>query len=150
MNLRKVKRIAADVLKCGINRVQFDTERNEDIKEVITKADVKRLIKDNAIKAAPLKSTSRVRARKTAVQKRKGRRRNAGSVKGKFNARLNSKKAWMNGVRAQRALLKELAGKELITKSDYHSLYSKVKGGFFRSKRHIKLYLDEHELVKKK
>ena len=83
------------------------------------------------------------------IFKRKGKRTGAGSRKGKKTARLSKKDAWMNKVRLQRKFLKELRDKELITKSDYHSLYQKSKGGFFRSKRHIKLYIDEHRLIKK-
>ena len=40
-----------------------------------------------------------------------------------------------------RAFLKELRDKGIISKEDYRVLYAKVKGGFFRSKRHIKLYI---------
>jgi len=45
--------------------------------------------------------------------------------------------------------LKDLRDKDLVTKKDYHELYLKSKGGFFRSKRHIKLYLEEHRLIKR-
>jgi len=31
---------------------------------------------------------------------------------------------------------------------DYRMLYAKVKGGFFRSRRHLQIYLGEHKLVK--
>jgi hypothetical protein len=35
--------------------------------------------------------------------------------------------------------------KNIITKLAYRELYLKSKGGYFRSRRHIKLYLDEHD-----
>ena len=51
----------------------------------------------------------------------------------------------MNAVRAQRTLLKELKEKKEIDAKLYKELYLKVKGGFFRSKRHIQLYLKERK-----
>ena len=53
-------------------------------------------------------------------------------------------------VRNQREFIKELKEKELVEVGVYRNLYRKVKGGYFRSKRHIKLYLTENELFKKK
>ena len=149
MKLKLQKRLAADILKCSEKRVWLDKTRLEDIKEAITKLDIRSLIADRAIKAKPMKGVSRVRARKTALQKRKGKRKGYGSKKGKRTARLSKKDAWIKKIRTQRKFLKELRDKGLVNKTDYHSLYSKSKGGFFRSKRHIKLYLEERGLVKK-
>ena len=36
-----------------------------------------------------------------------------------------------------------------VTGPLFRELYLKAKGGYFRSKRHIKLYLEEHNLVAK-
>jgi len=143
------KRLAGTILRCSTKRVWLDTERRDDIKEAITKADIRSLISDKAIKEKPVKGISRVRARKILRQKRKGRQKGAGSRKGKKTARLSQKDAWMGKIRGQRQFLKELREKDLIAKSDYHILYRKAKGGFFRSKRHIKLHLEEQKLIKK-
>jgi large subunit ribosomal protein L19e len=148
--LKLQKRLAASIIGCSEKRIVFDTDRLEDIKEAITKLDIRALISDGTIKAKPVKGVSKVRARKTALQKRKGKRKGSGSKKGKKTARLPKKQAWVKKIRIQRQFLKSLRDKELITKSSYHSLYQKSKGGFFRSKRHIKLYLEEHNLIKKK
>lgn len=149
MELKLQKRLAADVMGCSEKRVLLDPDRLSDIKEAITKLDIRSLISDKAIKKKPVKGISRVRARKTALQKRKGKRKGAGSRKGKKTARISKKRIWIGKIRVQRAFLKELRDKDLISKADYHSLYSKSKGGFFRSKRHIKLYIEERRLVKK-
>ena len=149
MQLDNQKRLAAQVLKCSKKRVCFDQDRLEDIKEAITKADIRSLINDKTIKAKPVKGVSRARARKIAVQKRKGRRKGLGSRKGKKTARLPKKVAWMNKIRIQRNFIKEIRSKKIIAKSNYQTLYLKAKGGFFRSKRHIKLYIEEHNLVQK-
>jgi large subunit ribosomal protein L19e len=148
MELKVQKKLAASVLKCSKSRIRFDSSRLDEIKEAITKADIKALIEDNAISRKPVSNTSRFRARKKLVQKRKGRQRGIGSRKGKKTARLPKKKEWMGQVRKQREFLKYLRDKGIIEKMVYRDLYLKSKGGFFRSKRHLKLYIDEHGLKK--
>ncbi len=149
MILKNQKRLGGDIMKCSKKRIVFDPDRLEDIKEAITKADIKTLIIDKAISKKPVKGNSRARARKRAAQRKKGKRRGLGTRKGKKTARLPKKKAWMNKIRAQRKLLKELKSKDKIEIKTYRDLYSKAKGGFFRSLRHIKLYIKEHDLMKK-
>ncbi|MBD3310284.1 50S ribosomal protein L19e, partial [Candidatus Woesearchaeota archaeon] len=105
---------------------------------------------DKAITSVQKKGVSRSKARYKHTQKTKGKRRGLGSRKGSFNARADKKKEWMNKIRLQRNFIKELIDKGLITQKTYQSLYSKTRGGFFRSKRHIKLYLEEHHLIKEK
>lgn len=148
MQLKIQKRLVAQLLKCGKKRIWFDSSRLDDIKEAITKADIASLINEGAIKEKPVKGISRFRARKIALQKRKGRRRGPGSVTGKKTARLSKKLAWTNLIKIQRRFLRELRDKGIIPKSTYQKLYMKAKGGFFRSKRHIKLYIEEHGLAK--
>jgi large subunit ribosomal protein L19e len=146
--LRVQKRLAAQVLDCSQKRVIFDNDRLDDIKQAITKHDIRLLVGDGAIREKPMASISRVRARKLKVQKSKGRRKGPGTRKGKTNARVDFKDQWMSRVRVQRDFLKELVTKNLITRKAYRELYLKSKGGYFRSKRHIKLFLDEHDEMK--
>jgi large subunit ribosomal protein L19e len=148
MKLTSQKRIAAQLLKVGVNKVWFDPDRLEEIKESITKADIRGLISDLAIQAKPYKGISSFRSRKIKEQKRKGRQKGEGSKKGTKKARLPKKEAWMAKVRTQRNFIKELKSKDLVEVSTYRSLYSKVKGGFFRSRRHIKMFLTEKGLFK--
>ena len=149
MKLTIQKRLAAQILKCSQYKVVFDSSKLKDIKEAITKSDIKTLIANKVIWIKPLRSTSRGRARKIAAQKRKGRRKGEGKKKGKFSARISKKEAWKTTIRPQRNLLKELRDKKIITKKDYQNLYRKAKGGFFRSRRHIKMYIEERGLVKR-
>lgn len=150
MKLNLQKRIAAQIMKCSQKRVKFDNSKLSDIKEAITKADIKSLIFQGTIKKRPLKNTSKYWARKNKSQKRKGRQRGHGSRKGTLSARFPRKRVWINKIRLQRRFLKELKDKKMITSLIYQELYLKAKGGFFRNKKHIKLYLDEHKLVNKK
>jgi len=142
------KRLSATILKCAPSRIKFDSDKLDEIKEAITKADIKGLISRGEIRKVALVGTSRVRARKTASQKRKGRRRGHGSRKGKFNARADSKQVWINKVRAQREVLKRIKDNALISTTDYHTIYAKVKGGFFRSVQHMKMFMEDNNLFK--
>lgn len=146
MRLTLQKRIAANVLKCSEKRVSFDPARLEDIKEAITKTDIRLLIGEGAIKEKAKQGVSRVRANKRKIQKRKGLRKGEGCRKGKATAREPKKRAWMKKIRAQRKFLKNLKINGLIKPRDYKPLYNKSKGGFFRNIKHIKLYLSEHNL----
>lgn len=150
MKLSLQKRLAASVASCSEKRIKFDTERLDEIKEAITKADIRRLVKDKAIIIKQRKGSSRFRARVRKKQKSKGRQKGFGRRKGKKTARLGKKKNWINKVRLQKKFLSMLRNKRIITKPIYRQLYLKVKGGFFRSKRHIRLYIDEHNLAIKK
>jgi large subunit ribosomal protein L19e len=150
MKLAVQKRLAATIFKCSQKRVWFDDDRLSDIKEAITKQDLKGLISEGVIRLKPEKSISRGRSRKTKTQKSKGLQKGRGSRKGGLKARLPKKQRWMAKIRAQRSFLKELRDKGLIKKATYQDLYLKSKGGFFRSKRHIKLYVEEHKLAEQK
>jgi len=143
------KRLAASILKCSYKKIHLDPESLDEIKEAITRIDVKSLIKKGLISKKDTNEISRSRARKIKVQKSKGKRKGPGSRQGKETARLPRKKVWMSTIRAQRALLNKLRENKLITPKAYRDIYSKCKGGFFRSRRHIKLYIEEHNLVKK-
>lgn len=150
MRLTVQKRLAAGLFKGSAKRVWFDEERLADIKEAITKQDIKVLISEGAIRLKPTNSTSKGKVRARKAQKAKGLRKGHGSRKGGAKARLPRKESWMMKIRAQRELIKRLRDKQLITKSNYRLLYMKCKGGFFRSARHVKVYCEENGLFAKK
>ena len=149
MKLDSQKRIAASKMKVSKKRIKFDNESLEDIKEAITKFDIIKLVKEGAIKIKQKKGVSRARAKKQAIQKSKGKRKGHGSRKGSYKTRVGKKKTWMQSVRLKRNFIKELKEKNRINNQVYRGLYRKISGGFFRSKRHIKLYAEEHKLWKK-
>jgi large subunit ribosomal protein L19e len=150
MDLRLQKRLAGQVLKTSPKNVKINPASIADVKEAITKTDIRGLISRGEIVSKPIRSTSRGRIRYAKAQKRKGRRRGHGSRKGKFGARTDRKTDWMRKIRLQREFLKELKTKSIIPNDVFYNLYAKAKGGFFRSKRHIKLYMEEHNLANKK
>ena len=150
MNLNVQKRISADLLKSGQNRVVFDATRLNEIKEAITKSDLRKLINDGAIKAKQKKGISSFRAKKLRLQKRKGKRKGPGSRKGTKTARTPRKRAWITKVRVQRRFIKLLKIKKLVASETYTKIYKMIKGNQFRSKRHLKLYLSENNLFVKR
>jgi large subunit ribosomal protein L19e len=148
--MRNKKLLAAKVLKISPKKVSFVKSALDDIKKAITRSDIRGLIAVKKIVKIKSAHTSRVRARKILAQKRKGRRQGAGTKKGKKFASVPRKQRWISKIRTQRKFLKELKEKEVITPKGYRSLYSKSGGGFFRNKRHIKLYIEEQNLANKK
>ncbi len=150
MELKTQKRLAADVLKCSPKKVHFEESKLAEIKEAITKVDLRTLINQGLITKKADISNSRSRARKTHLQKVKGMQKGHGSRKGTAKSRTPTKDVWMNKVRGQRKLIRELKEKELVSPSTFRDLYLKVKGGFFRNKRHIKLFIGEKNLLQSK
>ena len=73
MKLKVQKRLSSDVLDCSPKRVVFDESSLSEIKEAITKDDIRGLVQQGVIRKTPKYSTSRVRARQRHVQKTKGR-----------------------------------------------------------------------------
>ncbi len=147
MNPKKI--LAGKLLKASPSKVVFAADALEEIQKAITRSDMRGLIAIGKVSLRRANQQSRGRARKIAVQKRKGRRKGRGSRKGAKFASVPRKILWMQKIRGQRKFLKELRGKGLLNPNNYRNLYAKSKGGYFRNKRHIKLYLDEHKLVQR-
>lgn len=135
--LRLQKRIAADILKVGVNRVWINPEKINEVKNVITKAEIRRLINQGVIRALPEKM------KKPKVEKK--RRKGPGRRKG---ARKRGKEDWMKTVRPLRRTIRELRDTGKITRSQYRRLYMLIKGGMFRSRAHLRLYLKQQGILK--
>ena len=149
MNVKNQKRLAARILKVGKRRILLDQTKLPEIKEAITKTDLRALISDGTIDVKPLKGHSRSHARKIIVQRRKGRRKNKGSRKGSKYARISRKRIWVSRVRTQRAFIKNLKNKNLISNRNFRDLYTRISSNRFRNVRLIKLYIEENKLIEK-
>lgn len=136
------KRLAAEILKVGESRVWLDPTKTKDIESAITKADIRRLIQKGYIKALPEK----LKRPKEKIKKRRG----PGSRKGSKFAKVPKKRRWIATVRPLRRMLRELKTSGQIDNRTYRKLYLLVKGGMFRSRAHLKIYLEQHGLLKKK
>jgi len=136
MNLQK--KIASKILKCGENKIWVDPA-NVKVKQAITRKDIRRFIKEGAIKKIPKKKRTKLEEK---------RQQRAGSRKGSKGARENKKTGWLKVVRPQRKLLKELKIKNQLKPHAYREVYKLIKGNFFRSKSHLMAYLKEKDLIK--
>ena len=147
--MRMQRRIAAEILKCGENRIWIDPERIEDVKSAITREDIKRLIKEGVIKKKPIKGQSTYRAKIRHEQRKKGRHRGPGSRKGKKTARMGKKERWIMTIRALRKELRKLKAEKKIDVHTYRRLYIRAKGGQFKNKHQLYLFLEEKGILKR-
>lgn len=136
-DLRVQRRIAAELLDCGVNRVWIDDLHTEDVAAAITRDDVRRLISQDVIQKGKKAGTSRGRARKRAEQKKKGRQRGPGKRRGAKGARNPSKQSWVRRIRAIRDELKTLRDEDVIEPSEYRHYYRRAKGGVYNSRAHL-------------
>ncbi len=148
--MKSKKKLAAKVLKTSPKRIRFADDAHEEISKAITRSDIRGLIAVKKVTKSGRNSQSRSGARAIKVQKRKGRQKGKGSKKGSKHSILSRKRSWILRVRTQRVFLRMLKESGLLSATNYRSLYRKSKGGFFRNKRHIKLYATEHNLIEKK
>jgi len=69
------RRLAAQVLKCGKNRIRFHPDKQDEIKEAITKIDIRSLIGSGIISKKRALNTSRFWAKVRKKQKSKGKQK---------------------------------------------------------------------------
>lgn len=148
--MRSKKRLAADILSTAPSKIRFADDALEEIGKAITRSDIRGLIAVHKIWKDGTNQQSHAHARQLRAQKKKGRRAGRGNKKGPKYSSMDRKTQWMRRVRSQRNFLKILRDQKLLSMPDYHQLYAKSKGGYFRNIRHIKLYLTEHHLIKEK
>jgi len=148
MNLRNQRRMAAQILKCGANRVWIDPTNTEDLEDSITRADIRQAIRAGTIRRLPVNAPSRGRTRHRRAQRAKGRRRGPGSRKGGTNARNPRKERWMRTIRPLRTLLRDLRGSGKIDARTYRKYYRQAKGGMFKGRVHMEQHLRSAGLLK--
>lgn len=147
-DLRNQRRMAAKILKCGVNRVWMDDDRLDEIAKAVTKDDIRVLVNGKAIKARAVTGISTGRKKYAAKQKQKGRRSGHGSRKGAQNARKPKKEKWIKTIRPIRTQLKILRDEKKITSSVYRKYYMRAKGGEFRSKNHLETRMLSDGVIK--
>jgi large subunit ribosomal protein L19e len=148
MNLKNQRRVASELLKCGVNRVWIDPNKTDDTTDAITRGDIRVLINSGAITARQKKGVSRGRAKFELAQRKKGRQRGPGSRRGKKGARKPSKEIWMQAIRPMRRKLKELRDTGKIDTRTYRSYYMKAKGGQFKSRPHMESHMRAEGILK--
>jgi len=141
-DLSNQRRVAASILKCGVNRVHFDPEKLSEIQNAISREDLRGLISEGIISAQQVKGVSRGRARVKAAKRSYGHCKGSGRRRGAAGARHPSKREWIQKIRAIRKSLVELRASGEIDGHIYRMIYRKASGGQFRSVAHMKTQLE--------
>ena len=115
------------MLKVGKNKIVFDSERLADIKEAITKQDIKDLHTEGIISIKSVKGRKKIKKRKT--------RRGPGKIKKTIKKR---KQVYVKITRKLREYLKELKSRGTISNELFIELRKKIRMRAFRSKAHLK------------
>lgn len=135
MNLNKKKELAAKSLKVGKNRLVFNMDNLAEIKEAITRQDIRGLKDEGVITIKPIKGRKKVKRRKT--------RRGPGKIKKKVN---NRKQVYVKITRKLRKILMELRNKGIVDRELYWKIRKKIRMRDFRSKASLKEYLKSVEV----
>ena len=150
MSLKSQRRLAAQLLKAGTNRVWIDPNRIEDVEVAITRAEIRKLIHEGAIRQLPAKGVSRARARVLRKKKREGLRRGPGTREGSSTAKITKKDAWMLRIRALRRKLNEWKANRTIADDSYRQLYRRASSGTFSSIADMERYAKTHGMWRKR
>lgn len=133
-NLNKRKALAAKVLGVGKNRIVFRDDSLAEIKEAITKQDIRDFYEQGII------IIKEIKGRKTHV-KRKTRR---GFGKRKMIIK-KGKKEYVILTRKLRNHLRELKKQQKLDSEEYKNLRTKIKSRAFKNKAHLKGYMGAKE-----
>ena len=130
MNLGKKKSLAARTLKVGKKRILFVKSRLEEIKEAITKQDIKDLQSEGAILIKEIKG------KRKNIKKKKNR--GPGSIKKTVNTR---KQLYVIMTRKLRKYTNEMKKQGGISSEDVIEIRKRIRNKKFRSKAHLKEHI---------
>lgn len=141
MNLRSKKQLAAKTFGVGKSRILFVNERIDEIKDAITKQDMRTLQKDGAI------IIKEIKGRSANVNKKK--RRHVGKVRRKVNTR---KKDYVRLTRKLRQFIADKKQKGEMSNEEIKETRKRIRNKIFKSKAHLKENLggSKNENSKKK
>lgn len=130
-NLENKKKLAAKVFNVGKNKIIFDELHINEIKEAITKQDMRDLYTEGMI---------RIREYRGRMQKEKRTtRRGPGKIKRKIKIK---KSGYVILTRKLRRYLKELKKQNKITNQKFYELRKKIKARAFKDKNHLKDHIE--------
>jgi large subunit ribosomal protein L19e len=130
MNLKNKKLLAQRTLNVGKERIVFLKSRLDEIKEAITKQDIKNLQESGAIVVREIKGR-----RKNLKKKAK---RSKGNIRKKVNKR---KQNYVILTRKLRRHLSEAKNQKKITKEELKNLRKKIRNKEFKNKNHLGEFL---------
>ncbi len=131
MNLNK-RNLAAKTMKVGKDRITFVRARLEEIKEAITKQDIRDLVVSGAIIIKPIKG------RKTNTKRKN--KRGTGKIKKKVNKR---KQEYVIITRKLRSYVQEMKKQGKLNDEEGKEIRKRIRNRAFKSKANLKLYIEE-------
>ena len=131
MDLSKKKKLAKRTLNVGEDRIVFLESRLEEIKDAITKQDIRDLLKSGAILIKERKGRKKVERRIS---------RSTGNIRRKAKGK---KREYIILTRKLRKYLKSQLLKEKIFKEHFIDIRKKIRNRVFRSLAHLKEYIGE-------
>lgn len=129
MKLDKKKEMAARALKVGKGRIMFVESRLEEIKEAITKQDIRELHKEGAIIIKEVSGRKKIEKRK---------RKGPGRIKKKV---IDRKGDYVIMTRKLRAFVKSLKEKGELAPEEAKDIRNKIRNKAFKSKANLKDYV---------
>ncbi len=130
MNLGKKKSLATRTLKVGKERIVFLRSRMDEIKEAITKNDIRSLQKEGAIIIKDIKGRKKI--------KKKSKNKGTGNVRKKVNKR---KQEYVKMTRKLRNYVAEMKKQGKLSKEEIEDIRKKIRNKVFKSKAHLKEYV---------
>ena len=127
MKLEKKKELIARALGVGKNRISLNSTRLTEIKEAITRQDIKYLLSSGAITLKDKKGRQK--------SKKNRARRREGSFRQKVTG---GKVKYVILTRKLRSYIKNLKMKEKITVENYRNLRKEIRASHFKSLSHLK------------
>lgn len=132
MNLRKKKELAAKTLKVGKDRIVFVEARKDEIKEAITKQDIRDLKQEGAILVKDISG------RKTNVKRRN--KRGTGKIKMKVNTR---KRDYVTMTRKLRKVVAHKKANGELSREEAKDIRNKIRNRIFKSGANLKKYIGD-------
>lgn len=125
------RELAAKTLKVGKARITFVRARLDEIKEAITKQDIRDLVVNGAILVKPIKG------RKTNTKRKN--RRGVGKVKNKVNTR---KQDYVIITRKLRNYVREQKKQGRLSSEEVKEIRKRIRNRAYKSKANLKLYIE--------
>ncbi len=132
MDLSKKKELAARALNIGKHRIIFNNSRLDEIKDAITKQDIKDLFNSKAIAIKEIKGRKTKKKRKTRIRQ--------GHVRKKV---LNKKREYIIFVRKLRKYLSSLKKQGAIKRENYLNLRKEIRARTIKSISQLKERIKE-------
>lgn len=130
MKLDKKKALAAKIFKVGKGRIVFLEPRLEEIKEAITKEDMRSLKADGAIRIKEIKARRSKPKRKV--------KRSPGNIRKRAK---DTKREYMTFTRKFRRHVAKLKEKKVLDKDEVKDLRNKIRNRYFKSQAQLREYI---------